>query len=106
MIHPGKLRDRVTVQQATETRNSLGEVVQSWSTYATVWASVEGISSREALQQGQVQTDVSHRVQIRYLDGLKQTMRLSWRDRVLEIVSLLEHANRSEHELICQETVA
>ena len=56
MIHPGKLRDRVTVQQATETRNSLGEVVQSWSTYATVWASVEGISSREALQQGQVLT--------------------------------------------------
>ena len=106
MIHPGKLRERVTVQQATETRNSLGEVVQSWSTYATVWASVEGISSREALQQGQVQTDVSHRVQIRYLDGLKQTMRLSWRGRILEIVSVLEHGNRSEHELICQETVA
>lgn len=103
MIHPGKLRERVTVQQATETRNGLGEVVQAWSTYATVWASVEGISSREALQQGQVQTDVSHRVQMRYLNGLTHTMRLYWRSRALEIVSVLEHGNRSEHEILCTE---
>lgn len=105
MIHPGKLRDRVTVQQATETRNSLGEVVQSWSTYATVWASVEGISSREALQQGQVQTDVSHRVQMRFLSGLTHNMRLYWRARPLEIVSVLEHGNRSKHEILCTEAL-
>jgi hypothetical protein len=30
-------------------------------------------------------------------------MRLLWRSRKLEIVSLLEHGNRSEHEALCQE---
>jgi hypothetical protein len=30
-------------------------------------------------------------------------MRFSWRGRTLEIVSLLEHGNRSEHEAICEE---
>jgi hypothetical protein len=30
-------------------------------------------------------------------------MRIVWRGRTLEIVSLLEHGNRSEHELVCQE---
>jgi hypothetical protein len=30
-------------------------------------------------------------------------MRFSWRSKTLEIVSLLEHGNRSEHEAICQE---
>jgi hypothetical protein len=30
-------------------------------------------------------------------------MRLQWRGRTLEIVSLLEHGNRTEHELLCQE---
>jgi len=34
---------------------------------------------------------------------MTQQMRLLWRGRTLEIVSLLEHNNRSEHELICQE---
>jgi head-tail adaptor len=43
-------------------------------------------------------------VRLRYVAGLTQQMRLLWRGRTLEIVSLLEHNNRSEHELICQET--
>ena len=105
MIDPGRLRERVTIQQATETRNALGETVQSWSTFADRWASVDGLSSREVLLQGQQRTEISHRVRMRYVTGLTQTMRLLWRGRVLEISSLLEHANRSEHELLCTERV-
>ncbi len=103
MIDPGKLRERVTVQQATESRNAIGETVLAWSTYDTVWASVEGVSSREALDAGKIDIQISHRVRMRYLSGMTQNMRLSWRDRTLEIVSLLEYGNRSEHVLICQE---
>jgi SPP1 family predicted phage head-tail adaptor len=106
MIDPGKLRERVTVQQSSAARNSLGEAVLSWSDFATVWASVEGVSAREALTAGQQETTVSHRVRLRYLTGLTQNMRFSWRGRTLDIVSLLEHGNRSEHEAICQEQVA
>lgn len=105
MIDPGRLRERVTIQQATETRNALGETMQSWATFAERWASVDGISSREVLLQGQQKTEVSHRVRMRYVTGMTQTMRLVWRGRVLEISSLLEHANRSEHELLCTERV-
>ncbi len=103
MIDPGKLRERVTVQQATESRNAIGETVLAWSTYDTVWASVEGVSSREALDAGKIDIQISHRVRMRYLSGMTQNMRLSWRDRTLEIVSLLEYGNRSEQVLICQE---
>jgi SPP1 family predicted phage head-tail adaptor len=105
VIDPGKLRERVTVQQATETRNRLGETVQSWATYAERWASVSGISAREFLISGQQQTEITHRVRLRYLDGLNSTMRILWRGRVLEIASALEHNNRSEHELLCTERV-
>ena len=101
----GILRDRVTVQQATENRNSLGESILSFSTFAEVWASVQGVSAREFLLAGQQQVEVSHRVKMRYLTGLTPQMRLSWRGRTLEIISILEHENRSVHELICQETV-
>jgi SPP1 family predicted phage head-tail adaptor len=103
LIDPGKLRERVTVQQATETRNAIGETVLAWSTYDTVWASVEGVSSREALDAGKIDIQISHRVRMRYLSGITQNMRLSWRNRTLEIVSLLEYGNRSEHVVICQE---
>ena len=105
MIDAGSLRERVTVQQATESRNRLGESISEWSTFAQVWASVQGVSAREFLLAGQQQIELSHRVKMRYLTGLTSKMRLSWRGRTLEIISILEHDNRSIHELICQETV-
>lgn len=101
----GELRERVTIQQAADNRTPLGEAVQSWSTFAERWASVEGVSSREVLSSGQQQIEMSHRVRMRYVSGLSQTMRLRWRNRTLEIVSILERANRTEHELLCQEAV-
>jgi SPP1 family predicted phage head-tail adaptor len=101
----GTLRERVTVQQATENRNRLGEAISEWSTFAEVWASVNGVTAREYLLAGQQQIELSHRVKMRYLSGLTSKMRLSWRGRTLEIISILEHENRSIHELICQETV-
>jgi len=103
MIDPGKLRERVTVQIASGATNTLGETVLTWNNSSAVWASVEGVSSREALISGQQETTVSHRVRLRYLPGLTSQHRFSWRSRTLEIVSLLEHGNRSEHEAICQE---
>lgn len=104
MIRPGDLRERVTVQIASGTTNALGETVLAWADSSAVWASVEGVSAREALNAGQQEVTVSHRVRLRYLPGLTQAMRFSWRNRTLEIVSLLEHASRSEHEAICAET--
>jgi SPP1 family predicted phage head-tail adaptor len=103
-LDPGKLRERVTIQQATERRNSLGETTLEWATFADRWASVEGVTAREALGLGQLEVSITHRVRLRYVTGLTQQMRLQWRGRTLEVVSLLEHNNRSEHELICQET--
>lgn len=104
MIDAGKLRERVTVQVASGTTNTLGETVLAWNTSTAVWASVEGVSAREALTAGQQEVTVTHKVRLRYLPGLTQSMRFAWRNRTLEIVSLLEHGNRSEHEAICQET--
>ena len=105
MIDAGKLRDRVTVQIASGTTNALGETVLAWSNSTSVWASVDGVSAREALTAGQQDTTITHKVRLRYLPGLTQQMRFSWRSRTLEIVSLLEHGNRSEHEAICTENV-
>jgi SPP1 family predicted phage head-tail adaptor len=100
----GKLRERVTVQIASGATNTLGETVLTWANSTAVWASVEGVSAREALAAGQQETTITHRVRLRYLPGLTQAMRLAWRGRTLEISSLLEHGNRSEHEAICVES--
>lgn len=105
MIDPGRMRERVTVQVASGTTNSLGETVLTWSSSSSVWASVEGVSAREALEAGQQEVTITHRVRLRHLPGLTQNMRLAWRNRTLNIVSLLEYGNRTEHVAICEEQV-
>jgi SPP1 family predicted phage head-tail adaptor len=103
MIRPGEMRERVTVQVASGTTNSLGETVLSWANSSAVWASVEGVSAREALAAGQEDVTITHKVRIRYLPGLTQRDRFSWRSRTLNIVSLLEYEHRTEHVAICEE---
>lgn len=105
MIRSGELRERVTIQVSAESRNNLGETTLTWADFTTRWASVEGVSAREVLLNGQQDINLTHRVRMRYVDGLTQNMRLIWRGRTLEVISLLEHNNRSEHELICSESV-
>ena len=105
MIRPGELKERVTIQVSSEKRNTLGETTLTWKDFLTRWASVEGLSAREVLLNGQQETSVTHRIKMRYVEGLTQNMRIIWRGRTLEITSLLEHASRSEHELICSEAV-
>jgi SPP1 family predicted phage head-tail adaptor len=105
MIRSGELRERVTIQVSAESRNNLGETTLTWTDFTTRWASVEGVSAREVLLNGQQDINLTHRVRMRYVDGLTQNMRLIWRGRTLEVISLLEHNNRSEHELICSESV-
>jgi len=51
-MQPGLLRERVDIQRAAETRNALGEVTQTWATYASRYAAVMTLRSREALNAG------------------------------------------------------
>jgi SPP1 family predicted phage head-tail adaptor len=105
MIRPGEMRERVTIQTATATHNALGETTLTWADTTTIWASVNGVSAREALEYGQQSVTVSHRVRFRYVATLTQNNRFKWRDRILDIVSLLEYDNRSEHVALCDEQV-
>jgi SPP1 family predicted phage head-tail adaptor len=103
MIKAGVMRERITIESPEEARNTLGEATLSWATYAIVWASVDGLSSREMLQAQQANAVASHKVRIRFLQGLSHTHRLVWRGRVMEIASVVERENRTMHEILARE---
>jgi SPP1 family predicted phage head-tail adaptor len=107
MIHAGSLADRIVIEQATETRNSVGEVSLSWSTFATVWADVQALSGREAERYGQMVGFTGHKVTIRQLAGVKPAMRILYQgSRTLEIGAINEYERGWYIELICTEKAA
>ena len=107
MINAGNLADRIVIEQATETRNSVGEVTLSWSTFATVWADVQALSGREAERYGQIVGFTGHKVTIRQLTGVKVSMRIIYEStRTLEIGAINEYERGWYLELICTEKAA
>lgn len=99
----GDLWTRITIEQPTESRNAVGEPVLAWSTFATVWADVQSLSSREMERYGETVGFMTHRVKIRYLSGLTSSMRIQYRNRVLEIGQILEQDRLWHQEIICTE---
>jgi SPP1 family predicted phage head-tail adaptor len=107
MINAGNLADRIVIEQAAETRNSVGEVTLSWSTFATVWADVSALSGREAERYGQIVGFTGHKVTIRQLPGVKVSMRVIYAGtRTLEIGAINEYERGWYLELICTEKAA
>ena len=101
--NPGVLVDRVVVQQPVSTQNEAGESVLAWSDFATVWANVQALSSRETYQYGQQVGVMTHKVMIRFLSGLTSAMRLVSDSRTLEIGQISELERRTLQEIICAE---
>jgi SPP1 family predicted phage head-tail adaptor len=107
MIDAGDLTDRIVIEQASETRNAVGEVSLSWTTFATVWADVQALSGRETERYGQIVGFTGHKVTIRELPGVKVSMRVVWEgSRTLEIGAINEYERGWYLELICTEKAA
>lgn len=105
-MRAGKLRHRIKITTPTESRGDTGEITYTWSTLATVWASVEPISGRELIQADQMQAEATVRIRLRYIPNLTTQCRIVHKGRTLEIVSAQNITDRNaEFELLCREAV-
>ncbi len=103
----GAMRHRVTIQQVSESRDAHGGVVESWSTFAVVWANIAPISGREYLAVKQTQAEVTHRIRMRYLYGITPKMRILYGDRIFDINSISNLQERGhEMEIMATEAVS
>jgi len=100
----GKLRHRVALQSFSDTADSYGEAIATYTTYATVWGSIEPLSGKELLNAQQQQAEVTIRIKIRYLSTVTEKDRVLFGDDVYEITSAINKDKRNEFlELLCKE---
>lgn len=82
------MRHRATVQARTVTQDAFGGFEQTWSTETERWVHLEPLSARELFQAAQVQADISHRITLRFLDGLTTKHRMIINSKTYEIGSV------------------
>ena len=103
-MQAGKLRHRVTIEQVTSTRDSMGVPEETWSTLATVWAEVAAVSGREFVEGFRTQAEVTHSIWIRYRSDVTARMRCAEGSTHYDIVAVLDPDGRKEKlRLMCRE---
>jgi SPP1 family predicted phage head-tail adaptor len=98
MIEAGRLRQRVTIQESTETETAGGDVLKDWEDMDTVWASIEPLRGREYFDGRVVEAEQTVRIRMRYRSDVTEAMRIVHNGTTYEIRNVADVGMRG-HEL-------
>ena len=104
-MRAGMLRHRVTIQPYELVVDDYGAPLhrESWKDVATVWASVEAMSGRDFFAARQEQSEVTHKVTIRYRGDVTAQMRVLHGGKIFGIVAPLPDNKGTRLVLMCRE---
>lgn len=95
MINFGKYDQRIVVQSYTESRNADGFAVRTYSTLYTIWAKVTPSGGTESQESDERVANIIIDVEVRATGlTLNETMRLVWRGKTFQIISIDEFGTR------------
>lgn len=99
VLAAGALRHRLELQAEVQTSDGQGGYVRTWQTSATVWGSVEPLVGRERWAAQQVQSPATHKIRLRYRDGVTTTVRIKFGTRTFNVREVL---NLEERKVILE----
>lgn len=81
----GALRRRLLLEAPVETPDGAGGSLRAFETVAAVWAQVEWLSGNERWQGGRPEQATSHRITLRWRNGVDAGQRLRDGGQIFEI---------------------
>lgn len=109
MVIARRLRRKITVQNVAESKDSYGQPIETWSTYAIRYADVLPSSGREYVTAQQRYAEEITLLRLRYdstTKNISPKMRVKYGDRFLNIESALNDNDRNKSiQLLCREAV-
>jgi SPP1 family predicted phage head-tail adaptor len=88
-----QLRQRITFQSLARTTDGQGGWTETWTDFKTVWAQVTPSSGKERYFAQRIEENITHKITIRWMEGLTAEMRINFEGRIFQI-----HSIRRENE--------
>lgn len=102
-MNAGFLNRKVLIKSCSTSVDSLGQPVETWSTFATTWANIRFLSGVETAKAG---TEVSLKkasIRIRYRTDITEAMRVEYYGLTYQINAVLrDEAKRVYVDLVCE----
>lgn len=100
----GKLRHFVAIQRKTIKKNEFGEEIVTFNDLCHAWSKIEPLNGREYFLAQQTQAETTHKILIRFIDGIRPDYRVLYGNRIFDVKSVT-NSNEQNIELImyCRE---
>tara|TARA_R110002124_G_scaffold207146_1_gene373597 strand:+ start:510 stop:839 length:330 start_codon:yes stop_codon:yes gene_type:complete len=103
----GKMRYRVKVERATNTRDAGGGIAQAFNPVTFIYADIKPKSANSVYRQGMLQEKVTHEVTIRYMTNIDTNSRITFGTRQFAINGIINVDERDRFlTLLCEEGIA
>jgi SPP1 family predicted phage head-tail adaptor len=105
-LNAGKYRHPITIQKLVQTENSYGETTDEWIDETRMRAGIYPLSGKEFFSAEAVNSEITHKVHIRYISGITSDMRIIFNERIFNIISapINWQEKNVELQLLCKET--
>lgn len=100
-IDPGALRSEFALEDCVTTPDGFGGHTESWVEVATLFARIEPIIVQSMFGADQTLETATHRVTLRWREGVKSGMRFRRNERVLDIVTVHD-PDETQRYLVCR----
>lgn len=98
----GKLNHRITLSGLSTGTDDLGQPLQAWVDFATVWADVRFVSGIETIKAGRETSTSRASVRIRRRANVSRQMRARIDGVEYDILDIIPSADRAWLTLICE----
>ena len=98
-MNPGDLRHRVTFQ-----RQDLE--LEVWNDVCTCWANIRPLAGKEFYEAETINSDLTHRIRLRYRKDITPDMRAVYRGRIFSIQSVInDYEKNVSLQLMCRKLI-
>ena len=100
----GKLRHYVKLQSSTQAQSGYGEESKTWATDESIFAEIKPLRGSELLEYQQINSELTHRIIIRYTSNATSAKRILFGTRIFDINVVRNIDERNIYqELLCKE---
>lgn len=106
-MNPGELRHFIVFQEKSKYRNEFGEEMDYWEDVLKARAGIYPISGKEFFAAEKVNSEITHKIRMRYVPGVKPDMRIKFGERIFEQKAppINFQERNVELQLLCRELI-
>lgn len=100
----GSYRHPITFQRQTSSTNEYGEKIISWTDIVTTRAGIYPISGKDYISAVESNSEITHKVNLRYVPNITADMRIQFGTRFFTIVAILNFQEKNrELQIVAKE---